>query len=149
MRAVHAASRLDRGRESAMQLIILGAIILLIYVLIRASVAAGAWVSGSRYRAYRQLAARYKGKYESRGISDPPTVSFSYNGSNVRVGLAPQVAGQASNPRTRVVARFRRGLPFRFELAPASRPSPVQAPKGTRLVRVGEPEWDRGYVVQA
>ena len=49
-------------------------------------------------------------------------MSFQHGGSNVRVGLAPQVAGQPSNPRTRVVARFGRGLPFRLELAPVARP---------------------------
>ncbi len=108
-----------------------------------------AWVSGSRYRAYRQLAARYRGKYESRGLSDPPTVSFSYRGSSVRVGLAPHVAGQPPNPRTRVVIRFGNGLPFRLELAPVARPSPPQPPKGTRFVRIGDQEFDRGYVVQA
>lgn len=133
----------------AMHLVVLGAIILLIYVAIRLAATAGAWLSGNRYRAYRQLAARFQGKYESRGISDPPTVSFSYNGSNFRVGLAPILAGQPNNPRTRVVARFRRGLPFRLEMAPVSRPSPAQAPKGTRLVRIGDQEFDWGYVVQA
>ena len=48
-----------------------------------------------------------------------------------------------------MVARFVRGLPFRFELAPVARPSPTQAPKGTRLVRVGDPEFDRSFIVQA
>src|SRR4051812_15757588 len=132
-----------------MQLVAVAAIVLVIYLVIRLAATAGAWVSGNRYRAYRQLAARYHGKYEGRGLSDPPTVSFAHNGSNVRVGLAPQVAGQPNNPRTRVVARFRRGLPFRMELAPASRPAPAQAPKGTRAVRVGDQEFDRGFVVQA
>ncbi|AGA26105.1 RING finger protein [Singulisphaera acidiphila] len=132
-----------------MHLVVLGAIILLVYLVIRLGATAGAWLTGSRYRAYRQLAARYQGKYESRGLSDPPTVSFAYNGSNVRVGLAPQITGQPNNPRTRVVVRFRNGLPFRLELAPISRPAPAQAPKGTRLVRIGDQEFDRGFVVQA
>ena len=100
-------------------------------------------------RAYRQLANRFHGRYESRGISDPPTVSFLYHGTTVRVGLAPNVPGQPANPRTRVVARFRRGIPFRLELAPISRPAPPQAPKGTRIVRTGDPDFDRGYVIQA
>lgn len=132
-----------------MQLVVLGAIILLVYLVIRLGATAGSWLTGSRYRAYRQLAARFHGKYESRGLSDPPTVSFAYQGSNVRVGLAPQIAGQPQHPRTRVVARFRNGLPFRLELAPLSRPAPAQPPKGTRLVRIGDQEFDRGFVVQA
>jgi hypothetical protein len=129
--------------------VILGGLALLLYLVIRLGASASAWLSGSRYRAYRQLAARYQGKYESRGLADPPTVSFSYNGSLVRVGLAPQVAGQALGPRTRVVARFRQGLPFRLELAPVMRPAPPQAPKGTRVVNLLDKEFGRGYVVQA
>ncbi|WP_406696565.1 RING finger protein [Singulisphaera sp. Ch08] len=132
-----------------MHLVVLGAIVLLVYLVIRLGATAGAWMTGNRYRSYRQLAARYQGKYESRGLSDPPTVSFAYKGSNVRVGLAPQITGQSNHPRTRVVARFRNGLPFRLELAPVSRPAPAQAPKGTRLVRIGDQEFDRGFVVQA
>jgi hypothetical protein len=132
-----------------MGLLILGLTILALYLAIRLAATAGSWLSGSRYRAYRHLAAKYQGRYESRGLSDPPTVSFAHNGSNVRVGLAPQVVGQPANPRTRVVVRFRRGLPFRLELAPIARPVPPQPPKGTRLVRVGDQEFDRGYVVQA
>jgi hypothetical protein len=132
-----------------MTLAFLGVFFLCLYLMLRLGASATAWLSGSRYRAYRQLAARYRGRYESRGLSDPPTVSFTYNGSNVRIGLAPHVAGQPPNPRTRVVARFRHGLPFRLELAPVARPTPPQPPKGTRLVRVGDQEFDRGYVVQA
>lgn len=132
-----------------MELFALGVVVLILYLVIRLASTAGAWVSGNRFRAYRQLAARYQGKYESRGLSDPPTVSFSYNGSNIRVGLAPQIAGQPPNPRTRVVARFRRGIPFRLELAPVSRPVPAQSPKGTRPVRIGDQEFDRGFVIQA
>jgi hypothetical protein len=45
--------------------------------------------------------------------------------------------------------RFRRGIPFRLELAPMSRPAPTQPPKGTRRVWVGDREFDYGYVVQA
>lgn len=132
-----------------MSFVVLGLVLLAIYFTIRFLAKAGAWLSGNRFRAYRALATRYQGRYEARGLSDPPTVSFPYNGSNVRVGLAPQIPGQVLGPRTRVVARFRAGLPFRLELAPVSRPAPPQAPKGTRLVRVGDPEFDRGFVVQA
>jgi hypothetical protein len=131
------------------QLAILGILLLLIYVLIRSVASASARMAGARYRAYRQLAARYQGKYESRGLSDPPTVSFGHRGSAVRVGLAPTIPGQSSLPRTRVVARFAKGLPFRLELAPASRPAPPQPPKGTRPIRVGVADFDRAFVVQA
>jgi hypothetical protein len=132
-----------------MGLVILGLTVLLIYLAIRCAAAASSWVAGSRFRAYRALASRYKGRYEYRGISDPPTVSFPYNGSTVRVGLAPNVPGQTARPRTRVVARFRAGLPFRLELAPATRPAPPQPPRGTRTVLTGDPEFDRGFVVHA
>ncbi|WP_422926960.1 hypothetical protein [Singulisphaera sp. PoT] len=131
------------------QLTVLVVIILTLYMIVRMAATASSFLTGKRYKAYRHLATRYRGKYESRGLAEPPTVSFSYNGSAVRVGLAPTIAGQVNNPRTRVVARFPRGLPFRLELAPIARPAPAQAPKGTRLVRVGNPEFDRGYVVQA
>lgn len=132
-----------------MGLVVLGLIVLSIYLVIRLMATASAYVSGNRFRAYRLLATKYHGKYENRGFSDPPTVSFVHHGSNVRVGLAPQIAGQVLGPRTRVVARFRTGLPFRLELAPVSRPTPPQPPKGTRHVRVGDPEFDRGFNVQA
>jgi len=132
-----------------MSLVILGLFALILYVMLRVGASAIAWLSGTRHRAYRQLAARYGGRYESRGFNDPPTVSLTHNGSSVRVGLAPQVPGKPQSPRTRVVARFARGLPFRLELAPLSRPAPPQPPKGTRLVRVGDLEFDRAFVVQA
>ncbi len=127
----------------------LGVVFLVLYLIVRLASRLVAGLTGTRHRAYRLIAARYGGKYESRGMVDPPTVSFSHLGSTVRVGLAPVVAGQPALPRTRVVARFARGLPFRFELAPYGRPAPPQPPKGTRPVRAGHPEFDRGYVVQA
>jgi hypothetical protein len=133
-----------------MELVILGLIILSVYLFIRLLSSISAWMAGTRYRAYRQLAAQYRGRYESRGLSDPPTISFIHNGSTVRVGLAPTIAGQPGQiPRTRVVARFARGIPFRLELAPRERPAPPQAPKGTRLVKIGDPIFDRGFLIQA
>jgi Prokaryotic RING finger family 1/Protein of unknown function (DUF3137) len=133
-----------------MPLVVLGVALLLVYLFVRLLTSVSSWISGARYRAYRQLAARYHGHYESRGLSDPPTVSFNHNGSSVRVGLAPTIVGQPGQiPRTRVVARFRRGIPFRMELAPTARPAPPQPPKGTRAVRIGDPEFDRSFVVQA
>ncbi len=132
-----------------MELFILGLVVLVIYAAIRVTAAAGSWISGGRHRAYRALATRYRGRYENRGMSEPPTVSFSHKGSNVRVGLAPTVPGQNLGPRTRVVARFRQGIPFRLELAPYARPASPQPPKGTRVVRVGEVDFDRAFLVQA
>lgn len=132
-----------------MELVILGLIVLFIYVFIRLVTAFSAWMQGARYRAYRHLASHFHGRYETRGMSDPPTVSFGHKGTMVRVGLAPLVAGQPSYPRTRVVARFRRGIPFRLELAPISRPVPHQPPKGTRPVRTGDSHFDRRMLVQA
>ena len=104
------------------ELLVLALIALPLYLLVRFMAAAAGWMSGRRFRAYRQLAQRYRGRYENRGMSEPPTVSFAYNGSTVRVGLAPPIPGQPSPPRTRVVIRFGRGLPMRLELAPAARP---------------------------
>ncbi|QDV32676.1 RING finger protein [Tautonia plasticadhaerens] len=132
-----------------MDLLVVGIIVLILYAAVRLISAIGSGLSGARYRAYRALASRYRGRYEHRGLVDPPTVSFGHHGSSVRVGLAPVVAGQPSVPRTRVVARFGTGLPFRLELFPVQRPSPKQTPRGTRLVRLGDPVFDRQYVVRA
>ena len=132
-----------------MELFVLVVIALTFYGVIRLLAGLGAWSTGVRYRAFRQLAVRFNGRYESRGLSDPPTVSFPRGENMVRVGLAPTVPGQPAIPRTRVVVRFRRGIPFRMELAPVSRALPAQPPKGTRLVRVGDLEFDYGFVVQA
>ncbi len=104
---------------------------------------------GGRFRAYKQLARRYGGRYESRGLSDPPTVSFTHRGFSVRVGLAPLLPGQPNEPRTRFVGRFPQGLPFRMELTPHTRNGPMQPPRGTRPVKLGAPEFDRLYLVQA
>ena len=122
---------------------------LALYGAIRGGVKFTSLLSGGRYGAYRRLAFEHQGRYEPRGFSDPPTVSFERDGATVRVGLAPFVPGQASHPRTRVVIRFAQGLPFRLELAPTARPSPPQPPKGTRAVRVGDSKFDRAFVIQA
>lgn len=127
----------------------LALIVLVFYGLVRFGASIAAVLTGARHRAYRVLAARYGGRCESRGLVDPPTVSFLHNGSRCRVGLAPVVAGQPSPPRTRVVARFSQGLPLRLELIPVARPAPPQPPRGTRLVRSGTPEFDRAYLIRA
>jgi hypothetical protein len=133
-----------------MYTLFLGLIVLLIYGFIRLLVRISRWMSGARFRAFRHLAKRYGGRYESRGLSEPPTVSFIHDGATVRVGLAPTIAGQpAQIPRTRVVARFPHGIPFRLELAPVERPAPLQPPKGTKPVKLGDAKFDGGFVVQA
>lgn len=131
------------------QAIAIGIFFLILYVAVRLGARLVSGLTGARHRSYRLIAARYGGKYESRGLVDPPTVSFVHSGSTVRVGLAPVVPGQPAIPRTRVVARFGKGLPFRFELMPVQRPAPAQPPRGTRPVRSGHAEFDRNYVVQA
>lgn len=127
----------------------LALVFLMIYGLVRLGAKGIAGLGGARYRAYRQVANRFGGRYESRGLVDPPTVSFMHQGSLMRVGLAPVISGQPPLPRTRVVARFGRGLPFRMELLPVGRPAPPQPPKGTRLVRTGSEDLDKSYVIQA
>jgi hypothetical protein len=131
------------------ELFFVGVVVLVLYFLVRGMATLISGVGGRRFRAYRQLASRYRGRYEHRGFNEPPTVSFSYNGSNVRVGLAPVVPGQNLGPRTRVVARFLRGIPLRLELAPVSRALPPQPPRGTRLVRAGDPEFDRSFNIHS
>jgi hypothetical protein len=131
-------------------IISIGLIVLVVYYCVRSFSKFIAWISGSRYRPYRQLAARYDGRYESRGQNDSPTVSFTHNGSTIRVGLAPIVLGQPQQlPLTRVVARFAQGIPFRFELMPTARRTAHQAPKGTQRLEVGDPEFDRWFVIRA
>lgn len=136
-------------RNNIMELLKLALIVLVFYGLVRFGSAVAAMLTGARHRAYRVLAARYGGRCESRGMVDPPTVSFMHEGSRCRVGLAPVVAGQPSPPRTRVVARFPEGLPLRLELIPVGRPAPPQTPRGTRLVRSGSAEFDRAYLIRA
>src|SRR4051794_35028479 len=99
-------TRLLRRGDCPMEIFILGIVVLAFYLFVRTLSKSASWISGSRFRAYRHLADRYRGRYENRGMTDPPTVSFSYKGASVRVGLAPHVAGQPNLPRTRVVIRF-------------------------------------------
>ena len=132
-----------------MTIVALGLFLLVCYGVVRLAARLMGAIGGSRYRAYRLLAQKYRGKYESRGLVDPPTVSFHHGGSNVRVGLAPVIPGQAAVSRTRLVARFAQGLPFRMELTPHGRSAPIQPPKGTRGVRTGAADLNRLYQIQA
>jgi hypothetical protein len=131
-----------------MELISVCIIVLVCYFVFRLGSRAITWLSGGRFRAYRLLADRYHGRYESRGMYDPPTVSFSHRDSLVRVGLAPVNPGQGFNPRTRVVARFAHGIPFRLELIPVTRPAPPQPARGTRPVKLGISVIDRDFSVR-
>lgn len=126
-----------------------GLICLFFFFLVRSVATGFTGVTGRRFRAYRQLARRYHGKYEPRGIGESPTVSFTYRGASVRVGLAPGVAGRPNPPRTRVVARFAKGVPLRMELMPRGRPAPKQSPKGTRVVELGDESLDNSYLIHA
>ena len=133
-----------------LSLIVLGLIVLAIYARHPGDDQLQRVDDRARHRAYRQLARSYHGRYETRGLSDPPTVSFTHHGATVRVGLAPTIVGQPGQiPRTRVVARFSQGIPFRMELAPAARPAPPQSPKGTRLVSTKDPKFDQKFVARA
>ncbi len=110
---------------------------------------AAAWALGSRYRAFRQLAGRFHGVYETRGLSDSPIVSFPRGEDLVRVGLAPASARTPGVVSTRVVVRFRRGIPFRLDLLPASSPRARQASQGTETVATGDREFDGAFAVRA
>lgn len=132
-----------------MEFVLLGAFVLALYLLVRYAAKLAAGISSLRHRAYSRLAQRYRGRYEHRGLVDPPTVSFTHNGSALRVGLAPVVPNQPMPPRTRVVARFGSGLPFRCELSPVGRPQPTQSPRGTRPIKTEQADFDSAYAVQA
>ena len=77
-------------------------------------------------------------------------MSFTHNGSTVRVGLAPTIAGQpAQIPRTRVVARFRPRHPVSTGAGAVEPPGPATAPQGNAAGQARETEFDRDFVVQA
>ncbi len=122
---------------------------LVLYGMLRGGVKLSTLLTVGRYGAYRQLAAEFGGRYEPRGLTDPPTVSFRHRGATVRVGLAPLVPGQPRRPGPGWSIRFDQGIPFRLELTPASRPTPPQPPKGTRAVRVGDASSTAASSIQA
>lgn len=124
-------------------------VLIFVYGVIRAIAAVGAWAFGVRYRAFRRLARRYGGRCETRGMSGSPIVSFSHGGDLVRIGLAPPGPNGTARPATRIIVRFRRAVPLRLELAPVGRELPRRALKGTNPVRLGDLEFDGGFVVQA
>ncbi|MDG3005691.1 RING finger protein [Paludisphaera mucosa] len=123
--------------------------VLVAYGVIRFLARAIAWASGSRYRAFRRLASRFGGRYETRGLSDSPIVSFPQGEDVVRVGLAPASARRAGVISTRVVVRFRNGIPFRLDLAAFDSPLIRMAAKGTQPVRLGDREFDGAFAVRA
>lgn len=124
-------------------------LLLVAYGFIRLLASVGSWALGSRYRAFRRLADRYGGRCESRGMSNAPIVSFPHDGDLIRVGLAPPGPGGSTLPATRIIVRFRRPVPLRLELAPTERGLPRRALKGTSPVRLGDREFDGGFIIQA
>ncbi len=124
-------------------------LVLVTYIVVRLVAKGFRAAFAARFRAYRLLARRLDGQYESRGMSEPPTVSFHHRGVAIRVGLAPSIPGQPSGPKTRIVARFGPGQPLRLEISPRLRPGPPQEPRGTRQIRLGVPEFDRVYLARS
>jgi hypothetical protein len=122
---------------------------LIAYGSLRLVAKAMAWAVGSRYVAFRRLATQFRGRYETRGLSDSPIVSFPHGEDLVRVGLAPASARDAGVVSTRIVVRFRRGLPFRLDLMPSGSPRLRQVVRGTESVVVGDREFDGAFVVRA
>lgn len=133
--------------SSILSLVGTGGVFLFLYFVLRAASFLVSRFSERRYRAYRRLAKRYRGRYEPRGMGEPPTVGFLYNGSLVRVGLAPVAQRRGPTaPRSRVVARIGRiNRSFRMELIPASPDSMLQQPRGTRRITLGDTDFDRSF----
>jgi len=50
-----------------MELLVLGLIVLIFYGFIRLLASFGGWWSGARFRAYRHLASRFKGRMPGQG----------------------------------------------------------------------------------
>ena len=132
-----------------MDLLVVGIIVLALYAIVRLIGAIGSGLSGARYRAYRTLAKRYRGRYEHRGMVDPPTVSFGHDGSSVRVGLAPVVPGSRRCRGPGSSPGSARACRSASSCSRSSAPPPSRRPRGTRLVRLGDPVFDRHYVVRA
>ncbi|WP_337177619.1 RING finger protein [Paludisphaera sp.] len=122
---------------------------LMAYGSLRLIAKAVAWATGSRYLAFRRLAARHRGRYETRGLADSPIVSFPQGEDLVRVGLAPAPARGSGVLSTRIVVRFRRGIPFRLDMLPVGSPRLRQLVRGTEPVAVGDREFDNAFVVRA
>lgn len=133
--------------SSIISLVGTGGVFLLLYFVLRAASFFVSRLSERRYRAYRRLAKRYRGRYEPRGFGEPPTVGFLYNGALVRVGLAPVVPRRGPPyPRSRVVARIGRlNKSFRMELIPASPDAIHRSPRGARQVLIGDVDFDRSF----
>ena len=127
--------------RATMEVIVLGLIVLFIYAFIRLMASLSAWMTGKRYRAYRQVADRFGGRYESRGsairrrsascIMEPPSAS----------AWRRRFRASRPTPAPALSRDSAQGIPFRLELAPAARPAPIQAPKGTRPVKTGDLEF--------
>ena len=125
------------------ELVVLGLIVFFIYAFIRLLTSFSGWMQGAAIVLIASSPAGFMADTRAGESAIRPRSASGTREPWCRVGLAPVVPGQPANPRTRVVARFRRGIPFRLELAPVSRPAPPQPPKGTRIVKTGDPEFDR------
>lgn len=108
-----------------------------------------AWASGTRYVALRRLASRFGGRYETRGLADSPIVSFPHGEDLVRVGLAPASDRNPGLVGTRIVVRFRRGIPFRLDLLPTDSPMLRRAVRGMEPVVLGDREFEGAFAVRA
>jgi hypothetical protein len=86
------------------------------------------------YSALMTLARKRQGRCESRGVSDPPIVTFHHGQALVRVGLAPALANERRPSRTRVVVRFADPQTTRLELIHKDSKQPFNPPRGTRRV---------------
>ena len=128
-----------------MEIIAVGIVLLFFYLFIRVCTKVFAWLGGTGHGAYQTVANRYRGRLESRS-GGAPTVTFQHNGATIRVGLAPAGPG---GPRTRVVARFARGVPFRMEIYPQLRPSPPPTPRGTRAAWSRDSGFNQRYTILA
>ena len=132
-----------------MELVILGLIVLFIYAFIRGWPPSAAWMTGAPIPGLSPASQRFNGRYESRGISDPPTVSFLHHGTTVRVGLAPTIPGQPVNPQDAGRRAIPEGDPVPARARPGSRPAPPQAPRAPARSRPASPSSTADFVVQA
>ena len=125
-------------------LAILGAFVLFFYLVVRLRLDPGLSVDRDASTGPTgNWRCGYGGRYESRGLADPPTVSFQHNGR--RCGSACAVRSPGSHPCLgRAWWRGSPGAAVPPGAGAGLPPRPAQPPKGTRLVRVGDLEFDRG-----
>ena len=91
-----------------MELVVLGLIVVFIYAFIRVLASFNTWMTGTRYRAYRQLAHRHGGRYESRGMSGSRGTGSDHSRSANEPTYSGRRAVSVGNP---VPARACSGFP--------------------------------------